>query len=191
VDNKKLSRKMKQLYKEGKIQFGNQHKTQLPLENRKCSMCDNRFMVKPWEKKKTCSRKCLSKFLSKNSKSTFERRVKEGTWTSWRKNTEPSYPEKFFMEVLKNNDIQYEYECPIKRYSIDFAIHNKKIALEIDGQQHRFDDRIASDKKKDELLKSCGWKIYRIKWDGTNGNKRQEYIKSEIDKFISFYNSVQ
>jgi very-short-patch-repair endonuclease len=116
--------------------------------------------------------------------------VKNGTWTSWRKNTEPSYPEKFFMKVLENNSISYEYEFPFGRYSIDFALLNKKIAFEVDGQQHRFPDRQVSDKKKDELLVSSGWKVFRTKWKGNRYQKRREYIKSEIDRFLAFYNST-
>lgn len=119
----------------------------------------------------------------------FENRVANGTWTSWRKNTEPSYPERFFMKVLDGNRIPYEYEMPFGRYSIDFAMIDKKIALEIDGQQHRFTARRESDKRKDAKLHDAGWKVFRICWTSPRTEKGKVYLKSEIGKFLDLYHS--
>jgi very-short-patch-repair endonuclease len=186
VDTKKLSNKMKRLFREGKIIS----KKKSNIEDRKCCICEITFKIPVWEKRKTCSKGCNTKLARKISTKRYIDRVQNGTWTTWRKRAEPSYPEKFFMKVLENNDIPYEYEFPIKQYSIDFAIHGKKIALEIDGQQHRLEERQKSDKNKDDVLKSNGWNVYRIKWDGDHTNSRKEYLKEEIDKFVSFYNTI-
>ena len=62
----------------------------------------------------------------------------------------------------KNHKFDYEFELKCGKYFIDFAIKDKMIALEIDGKQHLYEDRIIKDKEKDEYLKNYGWKVYRI-----------------------------
>lgn len=80
---------------------------------------------------------------------------------------EPSYPEKFFMNVINNefNDKYYQREYSFFRYSLDFAWEHKKKCIEIDGSQHeRFIDYKLRDNKKDNLLKQNGWQILRIRY---------------------------
>jgi very-short-patch-repair endonuclease len=104
---------------------------------------------------------------------------------SSRWNNEPSYPEKFFMEVIKNefNDKNYEREYPFSIYSIDFAWPDKKLAIEIDGDQHeRFDEYKERDRKKDELLALNGWKVMRIKWK--DFVKDTKFFIEEANNFI-------
>lgn len=101
----------------------------------------------------------------------------------------PSYAELFFMDVLRNNEIEYEFEKHVGKYFIDFAINSKNIALEIDGKQHLQKERMESDKLKDEFLKSNGWKVYRIQWKSINSEIGKSYIKKEINKFLEFYKS--
>lgn len=82
-------------------------------------------------------------------------------------NNEKSYPEKFFTRVIENEfeDKNYSSEYNVGNYSIDFAWVDKKIAIEIDGDQHiRFQHQIDSDIRKDKLLTSEGWKVLRIRW---------------------------
>ncbi len=82
-------------------------------------------------------------------------------------NNEPSYPEKFFMNVIENefDDKNYVREYSVGKYSIDFAWPDKKIAIEIDGAQHeRFEEYKLRDQTKDQLLESLGWKVQRINW---------------------------
>lgn len=194
VDTKALSETMKRLTTEGKVKpptlFDRTEHVPMALIDRPCCVCGTMFAVKPYNTRKTCSTKCYRDLLAKNSRKMFEDRVANGTWTSWRKNTEPSYPERFFMKVLKNNGIKYEYEFPVGRYSIDFALTDRKIALEIDGQQHRFLDRQISDNKKDAMLTSMGWKVFRIKWAGVLNDSRKDYIKNEIQNFLALYHTT-
>ena len=94
----------------------------------------------------------------------------------------PSYPERFFMEVIENEftDKNYIREYPFSIYSIDFAWPDKKLAIEIDGDQHeRFSSYKERDIKKDNLLKSNGWKVLRIKWKDLFSDTK-EYIKKSI-----------
>lgn len=81
-------------------------------------------------------------------------------------NNEPSYPERFFMGVIENEflDKNYTREYSVSRYSIDFAWVDKKLAIEIDGQQHDREPYKTRDARKDALLTSLGWKVLRIRW---------------------------
>lgn len=88
-------------------------------------------------------------------------------------NNEPSYPEKFFIKVINNefDDKNYKREFNIGIYSIDFAWIDKKLALEIDGEQHqRFDEVKERDIRKDKFLIENGWKILRIQWKNVYSN---------------------
>lgn len=81
-------------------------------------------------------------------------------------NNEPSYPEKFFMEVIENefNNQDYIREFPFGKFSLDFAWLNLKRCIEIDGEYHQLDEQKRRDKEKNVLLKENGWKILRISW---------------------------
>ncbi len=82
-------------------------------------------------------------------------------------NNEPSYPERFFAEVIQNEfeDTAYKTEYSLGIYSLDFAWPHKKLCIEIDGDQHqRFDEYKERDKRKDELIEKEGWKVLRIVW---------------------------
>lgn len=85
-------------------------------------------------------------------------------------NNEPSYPEKWFMKVLKNEfgfekDKDYKMEFSFHKFSLDFAWPDKKICIEIDGEQHqRFQEQKQRDIEKDKLLKEEGWIELRKLW---------------------------
>ena len=53
-------------------------------------------------------------------------------------NNEPSWPEKWFMQVIEKEfeDKNYLREMPFHRFSLDFAWKHKKKCIEIDGKQH-------------------------------------------------------
>lgn len=85
-------------------------------------------------------------------------------------NNKPSYPEQWFMKVLKNEfglekDKDYKMEFSFHKYSLDFAWPDKKLCIEIDGSQHkRFQEQKERDIEKDKLLKEEGWKELRKPW---------------------------
>jgi very-short-patch-repair endonuclease len=92
-------------------------------------------------------------------------------------NNKKSYPEEFFSKIIENEFQDKEYICehPFFKYSIDFAWINKKLAIEIDGEQHeRFEEYKARDKEKDRLLLLHGWKILRIKWKDMYNNTKMK-----------------
>lgn len=76
-----------------------------------------------------------------------------------------SYPEKYFMELFEKENINLKYHHMINKYELDFCDLDKKVDIEVDGEQHYVDKRIVnSDKDRDEFLKNLGWEIFRIRW---------------------------
>ena len=82
-------------------------------------------------------------------------------------NNEPSWPEKWFMQVIENEftDKNYVRERPFHRFSLDFAWEHKKKCIEIDGKQHDvlpgYKER---DLRKDKALVDEGWQVLRLPW---------------------------
>jgi very-short-patch-repair endonuclease/uncharacterized Zn finger protein (UPF0148 family) len=182
---------------EEKRKISSRMKTGRTVYDHVCGCCNLPF-VSTKKIQLYCSRKCRAHAawsspeyvsrMKKLSKDRMDERVRLGVHSGWksRKQVGPSFPEKFFMRVLENNGIAYEYERPCGKYFIDFAIESKTVALEIDGKQHELESRQISDKKKDEYLKSCGWRVYRIKWKSINTPSGKLYIEQEITKFLEF-----
>lgn len=108
--------------------------------------------------------------------------IKDGRakgWASSKQNKNGmSYPEIWFEKVVENENLDknYEYNKQFFQYKIDFAWVNKKLAFEIDGEQHNLKERIESDIKKDAKLKEFGWKVLRLKWSYIYNNTK-EFIK--------------
>jgi very-short-patch-repair endonuclease len=129
-----------------------------------------------WAGKKL-SKETLEKISESMKRAHAEGRAHNIGQSRW--NNEPSYPEKWFIEVIKNefDDKNYKREYPFKIYSLDFAWVDKKKCIEIDGDQHqRFEEYKARDLRKDEALKSNDWQILRLVWKDVFANPK-EYIK--------------
>lgn len=95
-----------------------------------------------------------------------------------------SYPETYFKGVLDSNGIKYSQEYQVGLYSLDFAILDKKIDLEIDGEQHYLDERICdSDIRRNQFLEDLGWKIIRIRWSSYQ-KLSDEFKKEFCDNLI-------
>ncbi|MFW6008427.1 MAG: DUF559 domain-containing protein, partial [archaeon] len=160
--------------------------------------CGNKKCLKQIFKNQNISKKTKEKISKSMKKAHKEGRAWNIGQSRW--NNEPSYPEEFFMRVIENelNDKKYKREYPISIYSIDFAWPHKKLAIEIDGSQHkRFKEYKKRDQKKDDLLKNEGWKILRINWsDMCNDTKKyikiaNDFINNKtfnIDDMLKIYN---
>ena len=139
---------------------------------------------------KTCSKEC-AKIKIKNSVSNkVQERIKNGTHKGWQSRNITSYPEKFWKHVLENNNIQYKFNYHFDKYFLDFyiEINNRKIDLEIDGKQHKYKDRLESDKIRDEFIKYNNIEVYRIDWNEINSEDGKRLMKEKIDNFINFLN---
>lgn len=76
-----------------------------------------------------------------------------------------SFPEKYFEELFVAEGIKLTKKHRIHLYELDFCDIEKKIDIEIDGEQHYVDARIVkSDERRTQYLESLGWKVYRIRW---------------------------
>lgn len=101
-----------------------------------------------------------------------------------------SFPEKYFKEVFDNEHIDYKqnyYQCG---YFLDFAWPDKKIYLEVDGEQHYVDKRIVEhDKVRTKKLLENGWTcIERIRWSIFQTLSKEEkmvYLKLVFEKLKS------
>lgn len=89
-----------------------------------------------------------------------------GIWWSSRSKCKRSYAEEWTKRVLENEsvDIEFKEEYHIGKWFLDFAWPDRKIGLEIDGEQHEWPERKQMDKEKDAYCASQGWKILRLKW---------------------------
>lgn len=129
--------------------------------------------------RKTChDKKCYIEFCErrkhseetkkKQSKSRYAYMKKNPEKISWMLRNQISYPEKVFMDALEKQGLFNKFEIVREKsfypYFADFAFENVKVVVEIDGQQHfRYQERIDSDRKKDALIISMGWRVYRVK----------------------------
>lgn len=102
----------------------------------------------------------------------------------WNSRNIKSYAERFWENVLSNNNIKFEREKRVSGYFLDFVIG--AIDVEIDGKQHEYADRKESDEKRDAYLKSIGYYVYRIKWNEVNTEQGKAAMKRKIDDFVSF-----
>ena len=116
-----------------------------------------------------------------------------GTHKGWQSRKVTSYAEKFWIDVLENNNIEYEREflitCNSTHYFLDFKLerNDKLIDLEIDGKQHMYSDRAELDIIRDENLSSLGYIVYRIPWNEINTDSGKYEMQQKIDKFLEFY----
>lgn len=165
-----------------------------------CGECNIEYKRKDRNRSKFCSDICSKIHSSKILSEKMNERIKLGLHHGFITRDKISYPEKFFMEVLNNNNLneKYKFNFKIKKrllgldcdlnYVLDFYFEDKNLALEIDGRQHNLPERIEHDKNRDYYLTKYGIKVYRIKWRSINTKNGKKYIKNEIDKFIEFYN---
>ena len=76
-----------------------------------------------------------------------------------------SYPEQYFKDVFKQENIPLKYHLQVGLYELDFYNEEYKFYVEIDGGTHKQKKVQEIDKRKDEYLQSLGWKGMRIEWD--------------------------
>ena len=99
-----------------------------------------------------------------------------------------SYPEKYFWNIFNKENIGIVKSYRIGLYELDFSIPNKKIDIEIDGNQHYYDDKIVeSDIRRSKYLEELGWDIIRIRWSDYQkmDNKSKEKYIVEIFSYIN------
>jgi very-short-patch-repair endonuclease len=58
--------------------------------------------------------------------------------------------------------LRYQRQHPIGPYVADFACSERRLAIELDGDQHRFDANLLHDETRDAFFQSEGWRTVRI-----------------------------
>ncbi len=72
------------------------------------------------------------------------------------------------VRLKRLNGYRFRSQHPIYRYILDFYCHEKKLAVEVDGDIH--DTRREYDEYRDEFLKSIGIETLRLNNDEVLGN---------------------
>lgn len=83
-----------------------------------------------------------------------------------------SYPEKIAYDWLTSKQIEFLHNEKIDRFYPDFVVNNT--IIEIDGEYWH---NIETDKNRDEILNSLGYKVYRI--------KAKENIEQRLEEIFS------
>lgn len=177
-----------------------QNKNKEPkIKTKTCIFCGKTFEVFEKSKRRTCSDECLHNIKRRNSKIGTRKLIEENRFVGWksRGKDKASYAERFFMNVLENNGIDYQFEYYLNKrkdlgvnencgYFLDFKIGNN-IDLEIDGKQHwKLEERIESDKHRDEILTNAGWKVYRIRFNEVVSEEGKKLMEEKIQVFLKW-----
>lgn len=175
----------------GEHLFQMEFRFQYPIQ---CAYCGKWFFQKKSEK--TCCKVCHDKLVSKNGKNLHKKLLRDGRFKGWKPRTQESYPEKYWTVVLTNLGIRFEREVhciPGYLYSLDFVIQLKnglKVDLEIDGKQHWYDDRRQYDEKRNKIVRSNGFLIYRVDWNNLNSKYGKMKMHAKINQFVWWFNKV-
>jgi very-short-patch-repair endonuclease len=77
----------------------------------------------------------------------------------------PSYPEIYWIDLIRNENLDFSYHKRVGLYELDFFNEEKMIDFEVDGEQHYVDENVVeSDGRRTEYLKNLGWKVIRLRW---------------------------
>lgn len=154
--------------------------------NGSCKFCKKTFLNKrlcdltthethcyqnPNRKPYSMEGKILSDVERKQRSESMKKAHAEGKAYVWKHRiTEPTWPEQWLINVLKNElgmecGKDYSREVPYNGFFLDFCWKDRKIVIEMDGEQHeRLQEQIERDQRKDVLLAKDGYKELRIPW---------------------------
>jgi len=62
-------------------------------------------------------------------------------------------------------DLHIRRQVPMGRYIADFACHANRVVIEVDGEQHGFDQPASRDRARDAWFTSQGYQVLRF-WNG-------------------------
>ena len=100
-----------------------------------------------------------------------------------------SKPCEYLKSILNDNNITFVPEFTIgdRYYSIDIAFPDKKVGIEVNGNQHYNSDgtlKTYYDERNSFFIKN-GWKIYQIHYTKVYN---KEFVDDLVDKLINEYN---
>lgn len=78
----------------------------------------------------------------------------------------PTDIEEILMNLLNNANVDYHYQYPVDKWTIDFAFPNIKLAIEADGMYWHSDlPTQERDERKGSALRADGWTVIRFSGD--------------------------
>ena len=132
--------------------------------------------------------KHLSTEHRKNISDGMKRAYKgKSIWATQREKRR-SYAEQYFLQIFTDAFFNHH----VDRYFLDFAWPEKKIYIEVDGEQH-YNDRkvIEHDIERERVLAALGWTcVCRIRWSTfirLSKDAREEFVKG-IQTRLDAYN---
>ena len=86
---------------------------------------------------------------------------------------------KVWYQILKGRTPKFHRQRIIDNYIVDFYCPQLRLAIEIDGYQHFYEENIEYDNKRTEYIESQD--IYILRFENTEVNKDIEYVRFIID----------
>lgn len=74
-------------------------------------------------------------------------------------------------------------QAKVGKYSLDFAVPDVRVAIEVDGPMHRIPERAASDLERDRWLSQQGWLVFRL--DAYADDDLLAHVIARIARFIN------
>ncbi len=66
------------------------------------------------------------------------------------------------LRELRALGFHFRRQSPIARYIVDFECRRTRVVVEIDGNQHGFDEHRIRDERRDLTLKALGYRVLRF-----------------------------
>ena len=86
------------------------------ITNRKCIICGLEFTVKTISNNRLSRSKCCSiEYQNKDSSNRMKQKANTGLLKGWSTRNVISYPEKFFINVLNNNNIKFKHNYQVNK----------------------------------------------------------------------------
>ena len=79
-----------------------------------------------------------------------------------RNSTNPENLLWYYLKAKQLEGLKFRRQQPIGKYIVDFVCFSKKLVIELDGGQHAEGKIKQNDRKRDEWLKTQGFKVLRF-----------------------------
>jgi very-short-patch-repair endonuclease len=86
----------------------------------------------------------------------------------------------FFLRRKQLGGFRFRRQHTIGPYITDFACVEARIVIELDGEQHGFDEAAARDGRRDAFLDAQGFQVLRF-WNGDVYNNIEAVLEAILD----------
>ena len=91
----------------------------------------------------------------------------------------------YYMRNRQINGFQFTRQKSIGNYIVDFVCRKNKLIIELDGDQHGYDENIVHDNKSTEYLEQWGYRVLRF-WN----NEVYNNITNVLEMFYNCLNDL-